>query len=145
LDDETVENKESRTATYAEMVLRIDNDRWKGVPFILKSCKAVDEDVMRVTVKLKANPKALYGDGQGNELIIQKAPEEKVFIKCVAKAPGMEPKEVRTDLSLVYKDRYKNVDIPQAYEVILKSVIEGDHSICKRNSPHPLALSTSES
>ncbi len=39
LDDETVENKQSKTATYAEMVLKIDNERWKGVPFILKSCK----------------------------------------------------------------------------------------------------------
>lgn len=39
LDDETVENKKSKTATYAEMVLKVDNERWKGVPFILKSCK----------------------------------------------------------------------------------------------------------
>lgn len=50
LDDETVGNKESKTATYAQMVLKIDNERWKGVPFILKSCKgafifAVEMDI----------------------------------------------------------------------------------------------------
>lgn len=42
-DDETIENKDSKTATYSEMVLRIDNDRWRGVPFILKSCKGVHD------------------------------------------------------------------------------------------------------
>lgn len=39
LEDESVENKESKTATFGEVVLRIDNDRWQGVPFILKSGK----------------------------------------------------------------------------------------------------------
>jgi glucose-6-phosphate 1-dehydrogenase len=39
LEDESVENKESKTATFGEVVLRVDNDRWKGVPFILKSGK----------------------------------------------------------------------------------------------------------
>jgi glucose-6-phosphate 1-dehydrogenase len=90
----------------------------------------VNEDVMRVTVRLKGDSEAMYGNSKGNDLIIQKAPEEKVFIKINAKAPGTEPKEIRTDLSLVYKDRYENAKIPGAYEVVLKNVIQGDHSNC---------------
>jgi glucose-6-phosphate 1-dehydrogenase len=39
LDDETVENKESKTETFASTVLWIDNERWKGVPFIIRSGK----------------------------------------------------------------------------------------------------------
>ncbi len=86
---------------------------------------------MRVTVKLKADSNSLYGKGKGNDLIIQKAPEEKVFIKINAKAPGMEFKEVQSDLSLIYKDSYENATIPGAYEVVIKNVIQGDHSTCK--------------
>lgn len=55
-EDESVENKESKTATYAEMVLKIDNERWQGVPWILKSAKAIEEDIMRVIIHLKPEP-----------------------------------------------------------------------------------------
>lgn len=46
LDDESVENKESKTATFGEVVLRIDNDRWSGVPFILKAGKGKHKNVV---------------------------------------------------------------------------------------------------
>ena len=63
-DDPTVPEG-SRTPTFAAVTLYIDNDRWAGVPFILKAGKALDERKAEIRVQLRATPHNLFVGGGG--------------------------------------------------------------------------------
>ncbi|GMH37761.1 hypothetical protein BSKO_05634 [Bryopsis sp. KO-2023] len=78
LDDKTVP-KESKTPTFASCVMYVKNDRWDGVPFILKAGKA----------ELKPSPAPLYAaEGMRNEFVMRLQPGEAIYIK----KPGTIPK-----------------------------------------------------
>lgn len=137
LEDESVENKESKTETFAEVILKIDNDRWEGVPFILKSGKALDEDRGQVIVQFR-EPKESDGEvlfknesGQPSELIIQLAPDHKIAFNVNGKLPGMEPKTVKTPLEIDFAKAFKGSRAPDAYEYVIREVLKGNNSSCE--------------
>ena len=89
----------SRTPTFAACVLRVRNDRWAGVPFILKAGKALDERKTEVRIQFKDAPDDLCGFGAAsagrNELVIRVQPKEAMYLKLTVKRPdgglGGEP------------------------------------------------------
>jgi glucose-6-phosphate 1-dehydrogenase len=125
LDDPTVP-KGSVTPTYAAAVLRINNERWDGVPFILRCGKALNERKAEVRIQYRDVPGDIFhGEAVRNELVIRVQPNEAVYAKVMTKTPGMSFQVEETELDLTYKARYKNARLPDAYERLILDVFVG--------------------
>ncbi len=131
----------SQTPTFACVVLYIDDERWAGVPFIMRAGKALDQRKAEVRIQLKQPPGiAETFAGQycpRNELVIRLQPDEAMYIKANVKAPGLhsEPQQVELDLS--YKERFYTgasaVYSPDAYTRLLLDVLMGKQSAFVRD------------
>ncbi|KAK7208614.1 glucose-6-phosphate 1-dehydrogenase-like protein [Myxozyma melibiosi] len=126
-DDPTVP-KGSRCPTFAAIVLYIKNDRWDGVPFILKAGKALDSAKVEVRVQYKDVTSGIFKDIPRNELVLRIQPDESVYIKMNTKLPGLTMKTSVTELDLTYNRRFSDLHIPEAYEALILDAINGDHS-----------------
>ncbi|XP_071960032.1 glucose-6-phosphate 1-dehydrogenase-like isoform X1 [Antedon mediterranea] len=125
LDDPTVP-KGSVTPTFATAVFKIQNERWDGVPFILKCGKALNERKAEVRVQFKDVPGDIFsGNCKRNELVIRVQPGEAVYCKMMTKKPGMSFDVEETELDLTYGSRYKGVSMPDAYERLILDVFCG--------------------
>ncbi|KAK4689579.1 hypothetical protein P7C73_g536, partial [Tremellales sp. Uapishka_1] len=135
LDDESVENKKSKTETFATTVLRIDNDRWKGVPFIMMAGKALEQELCRVSVQFKAPEQPLFGseNHEPTELRIEMLPEQKVYFAVQTKQPGLEETQTSAEIALQYKTAFPNGRIPDGYETVLRAVLKGDQTTFVRD------------
>ena len=126
-DDPTVPD-ESNTPTFATVVLRIHNERWEGVPFILKAGKALNSRKAEIRVQFKDVPGDIFKcKKQGrNEFVIRLQPLEAMYMKLTVKQPGLEMSTVQSELDLSYGQRYQGVTIPEAYERLILDTIKGD-------------------
>ncbi|EEC13253.1 glucose 6-phosphate dehydrogenase, putative, partial [Ixodes scapularis] len=107
LDDPTVPAG-SRTATYATAVAYINNERWEGVPFILRCGKALNERKAEVRIQYKEVPGDIFGgNSKRNELVLRVQPGEAIYVKLMSKKPGMAFDIEETELDLTYGSRYK--------------------------------------
>ncbi|KIK60080.1 hypothetical protein GYMLUDRAFT_97342 [Collybiopsis luxurians FD-317 M1] len=107
-----------------------------GVPFILKAGKALDENRVEIRVQFKDNPEGLYDDDEQlcrSELIMRLKPGEAILIKLNIKSPGFDTGVIPAELKLDYKEAFPDVFIPEAYEVLLRDVLRGDHSTFVRD------------
>ncbi|CAI0456764.1 unnamed protein product [Linum tenue] len=124
-DDPTVPDH-SNTPTFATVVLRIHNERWEGVPFILKAGKALNSRKAEIRIQFKDVPGDIFrlfsclGKNQGrNEFVIRLQPSEAMYMKLTVKQPGLEMSTVQSELDLSYGQRYQQVTIPEAYERLI--------------------------
>jgi len=125
LDDPTVP-KGSVTPTYAAAVFRINNERWDGVPFILRAGKALNERKAEVRIQYRDVPGDIFhGEAVRNELVLRVQPGEAIYCKVMTKTPGMSFQLEETELDLTYKSRYKNARLPDAYERLILDVFVG--------------------
>jgi len=127
LDDEGVP-KDSVTPTFAQAVLWVNNTRWAGVPFILKTAKAVEERKAEVRIQFHKFPSNLFPDSQCNELVLRVQPDEAIYLKLMNKVPGLSSKLVISDLDLTYHEKFATRYTPEAYERLILESIRGDHS-----------------
>ncbi|XP_075882473.1 glucose-6-phosphate 1-dehydrogenase-like isoform X2 [Nelusetta ayraudi] len=126
LDDPTVP-KGSCTPTFASAVLYIRNERWDGVPFILRCGKALNERKAEVRLQFTDVPGQIFADRcQRNELVMRVQPDEAIYLKMLTKRPGVYFSPEETELDLTYKSRYKNVKLPDAYERLILDVFCGN-------------------
>lgn len=126
LDDQTVP-KGSVTPTYAMAVLRIKNERWDGVPFILKCGKALNERKAEVRIQFRDVPGDIFGGkSRRNELVIRLQPDEAMYIKTMTKQPGMSFEPLESELDLTYRARYGDIRLPDAYERLILDVFSGN-------------------
>ncbi|KAI4290088.1 MAG: hypothetical protein L6R35_000634 [Caloplaca aegaea] len=126
-DDDSVPQG-SRCATFCASVAYVKNARWEGVPFILKSGKALDESKTEIRIQLKDTTDAMLRDTAHNQLIIRIQPDEAVRLKMNTKLPGLGLQTVATELDLTYQRTVSNPDIPEAYESLLLDAFSGDYS-----------------
>ncbi|XP_073148306.1 glucose-6-phosphate 1-dehydrogenase, cytoplasmic isoform-like [Henckelia pumila] len=126
-DDPTVPDN-SNTPTFATVVLRIHNERWEGVPFILKAGKALNSKKAEIRVQFKDVPGDIFKcQKQGrNEFVIRLQPSEAMYMKLTVKQPGLEMSTTQSELDLSYKQRYNEIVIPEAYERLILDTIRGD-------------------
>jgi len=126
-EDPTVPN-ESNTPTFASIVLRVHNERWDGVPFILKAGKALSSRKAEIRVQFKDVPGDIFRcKKQGrNEFVIRLQPSESMYMKLTVKKPGLEMATEQSELDLSYGLRYQDVKIPEAYERLILDTIKGD-------------------
>ncbi|XP_037744745.1 glucose-6-phosphate 1-dehydrogenase isoform X1 [Chelonia mydas] len=126
LDDPTVPTG-SNTATFAIAVLYVDNERWDGVPFVLRCGKALNERKAEVRLQFRDVPGDIFHrQCKRNELVVRVQPNEAVYTKMMTKKPGMffDPEE--SELDLTYGNRYKDVKLPDAYERLILDVFCGN-------------------
>jgi glucose-6-phosphate 1-dehydrogenase len=133
LEDKTVPQG-STCPTFATAVAFVNNARWKGVPFILKCGKALNERKTEVRVQFQAPAYHLFNDPQSNELVIRVQPNEAIYLKMTQKKPGLNNEQVQAELDLTYKERFGlNLNLPDAYERLILDVIRGDHNLFVRD------------
>jgi glucose-6-phosphate 1-dehydrogenase len=127
LDDETIDSG-SNTATFAMATLRVENERWAGVPFVLRCGKALNEQKAEIRIQFADVPGCLFPNIARNELVIRVQPNEAVYMKMMVKRPGLESSPIVSDLDLSYASRYVDLRIPEAYEALILDALRGDRS-----------------
>lgn len=125
-DDPTVP-KDSVTPTYALSAMFIKNERWDGVPFILRCGKALNERKAEVRIQFRDVPGDIFqpNEIQRNELVMRVQPGEAVYMKVMNKKPGMAIGCEETELDLSYGSRYQGIKMPDAYERLILDVFYG--------------------
>ncbi|MFT3933071.1 MAG: glucose-6-phosphate dehydrogenase [Chitinophagaceae bacterium] len=123
---------ESVTETYVAAKLFVNNKRWKGVPFFLRTGKALERQASVIVLQFKDSPHKIFRDDiMPNRLIISIQPEQEISLLFESKVPGLQMKLTPVEMDFMYKDAYTN-DIPEAYETLLLDVLEGDATLFMR-------------
>ena len=118
-------NKDSVVETYAALKLFIDNPRWQGVPFYIRTAKRLHEADTRIAIRFKKAPLDVNNQNQ-NWLIIGIQPRECIKMEIQAKVPGLDIK-TRT-IQLDAANRLAEDDTVDAYEALLLNLMQGDNS-----------------
>ncbi|MEO1626375.1 MAG: glucose-6-phosphate dehydrogenase [Bacteroidota bacterium] len=128
--------EQSRTETFVALKFFIDNWRWAGVPFYVRSGKALPTKVTEAVITFKDPPHALFRRDEmvyndKNQLIIRIQPDEGLLLRFGMKVPGsgFEVKDVGMDFH--YTD-LTDAHVPAAYERLLLDVIKGDATLYAR-------------
>lgn len=129
-------NPESIVPTYAAVKLQIDNWRWQGVPFYLRSGKGLKEKLTKITIEFKEPPHRLFPTKSGkltpNMLVLYLQPDEGVHWRFEAKVPDTIADMRSVDMEFHYADSFGKTAIPEAYERLLLDTITGDASLFTR-------------
>ncbi len=131
--------KPSGTETFVALKAHIDNWRWKGVPFYLRTGKRLPRRATEIVIQFRRVPHSIFaGKGattQPNRLIIGIQPEENIRLSVMAKVPGLDRgglrlREVPLDISM--PNAFAGVKKRIAYERLLLDLIEGDQTLFVR-------------
>lgn len=122
---EELGNKDSVVETYAALKLFIDNPRWQGVPFYIRTAKRLHEADTRISIRFKKAPLQINEQDQ-NWLIIGIQPRECIKMEIQAKVPGLDI-NTRT-IQLDAANRLPEDDTVDAYEALLLNLMQGDNS-----------------
>jgi glucose-6-phosphate 1-dehydrogenase len=127
---------DSRTETFVALRFNIDNWRWGGVPFFIRTGKRLPTRVTEIVIHFRRTPHQLFRSqyasyALGNQLIIRIQPDEGILLKFGMKQPGagFDIKEVNMDFH--YSD-LSDVYLPDAYERLLLDCILGDATLYAR-------------
>jgi len=124
-------NEVSKTETFVAIGAHIDNWRWSGVPFYLRTGKRLGEKVTQVVITYKDQPHGIFPnrtDTSMNRLVIRLQPNEGIQLEMVAKKQSLKDRlslEKRV-LNLDFFDATGEERIPDAYERLLLEVFKGD-------------------
>ena len=135
--DEPEVAPDSQTETFAALRLAIDSWRWAGVPFYLRTGKALPSRVTEIAVQFKRAPLALFARAgvpsvDPNVLAIRVQPDEGILLRFGAKVPG-QGLQIRTvNMDFRYGSSFA-VDSPDAYETLLLDAMVGDASLFTRD------------
>jgi glucose-6-phosphate 1-dehydrogenase len=136
-DDEL--GKDSGTETFVAIKGHVDNWRWKGVPFYLRTGKRLPERVTEIVVQFRCVPHSIFaGKGatmQPNRLVIGIQPEENVTLSLMTKVPGLDREGIRlrqVPLDIAMPDAFVGQHRRIAYERLLLDLIEGDQTLFVR-------------
>jgi glucose-6-phosphate 1-dehydrogenase len=126
----------SRTETFVAIKAEVENWRWAGVPFYLRTGKRLPQRVSEIVVTFRAVPHSIFSPASGtvapNKLVLRLQPDEGVTLLLMAKTPGpggLRLQRVPLDMSFanVFGTRQ-----PEAYERLLMDVVRGDPTLFMR-------------
>ena len=119
----------STTETYAAVRLWVDNWRWQGVPFYLRSGKRMSGDVTEIALELRPPPTALFGaePAPGNWIVLRLRPDETIEIHAVAKKAGLGL--ATEQIVLTATDQAAGGSEYSAYEQLILDALAGDRSM----------------
>ena len=127
----------SQTPTYAALKVNIDNWRWKGVPFYLRSGKALAHKASEIAIIFQRPPHLMFNlpddrDFTPNILSICIQPDEGIHLRFEAKQPGSDEEMRSVEMDFHYRDTFSG-GLPEAYEKLLLDALEGDASLFTRS------------
>ena len=136
-------NPESTTPTYAAVRLFIDNWRWNGVPFYLRSGKRMKRRVSEIAVQFRSPPQLMFGHKtrevlRPNTLVMRVQPNEGVSLNFEVKVPGAavaltsEVEVAAVDMDFSYDEAFGGTSAP-AYETLLLDVMIGEATLFTRS------------
>ncbi|RMF48495.1 MAG: glucose-6-phosphate dehydrogenase [Anaerolineae bacterium] len=128
----------SQTPTYAALRLFVDNWRWQGVPFYLRSGKALKTKRSEITIEFRRPPHVLFNLPAGHQLTsnvlsICIQPDEGIHLKFEAKVPDSMQETRSVDMEFHFRDSFGDDALPDAYERLLLDAIAGDASLFTRS------------
>jgi glucose-6-phosphate 1-dehydrogenase len=134
--DENKVNPESNTETFAAVKFFIDNWRWHGVPFYLRTGKRMHQSASIITIQFRDVPHFVFPpeateSWQQNRLIISIQPEMSIRLQVQAKRPGLDMVLNTVDMVFDYDGTY-TVEAPEAYETLLLDAMMGDQTLFMR-------------
>ncbi|MDX2443133.1 MAG: glucose-6-phosphate dehydrogenase [Bacteroidales bacterium] len=134
--DEEGVDPESITETYAALKFYIDNWRWGGVPFYIRTGKRLPTRVTEVVIHFKPTPHFLFAKGEAcstcNQLVIRIQPDEGILLKFGMKTPGAGFDVQTVNMDFHYSD-LSHQRIPSAYERLIYDAIKGDSTLFARS------------
>jgi glucose-6-phosphate 1-dehydrogenase len=130
-------DSDSRVATYVAMRAEIDNWRWQGVPFYLRTGKGLSRKVTEVAIHFKPIPHCLFGSDElchqveDNVLVMRIQPDEGMALRLASKVPGRDFAIGGVAMNFLYASGFGK-EIPEAYERLLLDAICGDATLYAR-------------
>jgi glucose-6-phosphate 1-dehydrogenase len=126
----------SNVETYVALKLFVDTWRWAGVPFYLRTGKALKARDTEIVVTFKPVPLALFRDTQvadlpPNRMVLQLQPDESISLDFMVKKPGPKVQAVPVALDFHYADRFK-IGGRTGYETLLYDMMMGDQTLFQR-------------
>ncbi|ABC62201.1 glucose-6-phosphate dehydrogenase [Erythrobacter litoralis] len=130
---------DSDTETFVAIKAHVENWRWKGVPFYLRTGKRLPERVTEIVVQFRCIPHSIFSSKgattQPNRLVIGIQPDENVTLNVMAKVPGLGRDGIRlrqVPLNIAMPDAFSGKTRRIAYERLLLDLIEGDQTLFVR-------------
>ena len=134
---------DSKTPTFAALRLDIDNWRWKGVPFYLRSGKALAAKASEITIAFRRVPHLMFpapaGELPANRLTLCVQPDEGMHLRFEVKVPDTIAQTRSLDMDFHYADAFAAGALPEAYERLLLDALQGDMSLFTRSDGIELA------
>ena len=129
-------NKNSTVETFAAVKFYIDNWRWQGVPFYLRTGKRMNDTISVITIQFKPVPHHSFpakakGNWQPSRLVLNIQPHMGIMLRFQAKRPGLEMLLHPVDMLFNYNESYTS-GTPEAYETLLLDIMEGDSTLFMR-------------
>jgi len=129
--------EDSNTETYAALRLEVDNWRWAGVPFYLRTGKRLARKVTEIAVTLKPVPHLAFSQEgslgvQPNQLVLTLQPNEGVSLRLGAKIPGTRMIIRPVNMEFLYGTAFLSQS-PEAYERLITDAMRGDATLFTRN------------
>jgi glucose-6-phosphate 1-dehydrogenase len=127
----------SRTETYVALRAHVDNWRWSGVPFYLRTGKRLPQRCTEIYIQFKAVPHSIFGDAQiaSNALLIRLQPEEHIELRLMSKQPGLDRAGLQLSpvtLDLDMQEEFAGQRRRLAYERLYLDAIEGNGTLFVR-------------
>ncbi|MCF7551304.1 glucose-6-phosphate dehydrogenase [Pseudonocardia sp. WMMC193] len=130
-DEEGVAD-DSDVETFVALEAQIDNWRWQGVPFFLRTGKALAQTRRTITIGFREPPLGVFGrtaDGEPNELVLELTDDAEIYVDLRAKRPGPELEIAHARLTLDFDQAFPDAEPVEAYERLLLDAIRGDHTL----------------
>ncbi len=133
--------KDTSTETFVALRMNIDNNRWAGVPFYLRSGKRLGRKGTEVVITFKHLPKTLFNSKQvpvkNNRIVFKIQPQEAILLELTSKNPGQSFELSDTSMNFCYSDHFDTS--ADAYERLLMDSISGDPTLFVRSDETELS------
>jgi glucose-6-phosphate 1-dehydrogenase len=126
----------STTPTFVAARLFLNNWRWQGVPFFLRTGKRLEQKLTEICIQFKPTPHLMFpvdaGALKSNLLVFRLAPQEGIITVFAAKRPGPELTMCPVRMNFLYSHAFELAEEPRAYAWLLRDVMQGDQTLFAR-------------
>ena len=131
-DEEDVDD-DSQVETFVAIEAYVDNDRWRDVPFHLRTGKKLAEDRRTITLRFRTPESALFDGRPGpNELVLELTDDPRISVDLRAKRPGPDMELAEATMTVDLVEEIEGAEPLEAYERLLLDVLRGDQTLFTR-------------
>ena len=132
--DEDDVDPDSRVETFVAIEAHVDNDRWRDVPFYLRTGKKLARSDRVITLRFKPSASTIFGDeADGNDLVLELSDDPVIHVDLLAKRPGPDLDLVAATMTLDVGDEAPDDTPLEAYERLILDVLRGDQTLFTRS------------